>query len=478
MSHLGGAMGADSVSRQKAGPAADAAPRDAAEPPRPDGAPGEGEMKAARKALEEEQKARAVAERSAQREEERRRAEEEAAAEAAARAERARAAADRAAAGVLAPGGFNVAAVLREIAKPRLTGSDGAAEVGGTVRACFEALDYEVQGRTFHFNPWPGRFGLTLVGVLYLIGTVAAAVLLYRGSAMGAVALLLILLVVTGLIGLFVRPAIDALRLGSMAGENMLAQRPGARPRYIVMAHRDSKSQPVPLAFRGPAIVLGVLAWFALLIGALAHTARPLPALLIIVLGVVAGLSGLVLVLCWVDNRSPGALDNASGVVTALGIAARERDAGDVAFLITDAEELGLAGARAAAPHLPPVFGVINLDGIDDDGPFYVLERFGIIRKKGLAPHLAAALLEEADARSETANRRDLPFGIPVDHMPVVTAGIPALTLMRGSVRSLQRVHRPADDLDRLQGDGIRRAVDLVCGALVRLREQARALER
>jgi hypothetical protein len=31
------------------------------------------------------------------------------------------------------------------------------------------------------------------------------------------------------------------------------------RPRYIVMAHRDSKSQPVPLAFRGPAIVLGVL---------------------------------------------------------------------------------------------------------------------------------------------------------------------------------------------------------------------------
>jgi hypothetical protein len=39
-------------------------------------------------------------------------------------------------------------------------------------------------------------------------------------------------------------------------------------------------------------------------------------------------------------------------------------------------------------------------------------------------------------------------------------------------------VHRPQDDLDRLRGDGVRRAIDLVCGALARLREQARALER
>jgi Zn-dependent M28 family amino/carboxypeptidase len=149
-----------------------------------------------------------------------------------------------------------------------------------------------------------------------------------------------------------------------------------------------------------------------------------------------------------------------------------------VGFLITDAEELGLAGARAAAPHLPPVFGVINLDGLDDDGPFYVLERFGILRKRGLAPHLAAALLQEAEARGEPANRRDLPFGIPVDHIPIVKAGMPALTLMRGTTKSLNRVHRPADELDRMSGAGIIRTVELVGGALARLREQARALER
>jgi Zn-dependent M28 family amino/carboxypeptidase len=210
---------------------------------------------------------------------------------------------------------------------------------------------------------------------------------------------------------------------------------------------------------------------------ALAHTVQPVSPTLILVLGALAAASGMVLVFCWVDNRSDGALDNASGVVAALNVAAREAEEGDVAFLITDAEELGLAGARAAAPHMPPVFGVINLDGLDDDGPFYVLERFGLFRKKGLAPHLAAALLQEAEFRNEPANRRDLPAGIPVDHVPLVKAGTPALTLMRGSTRSLRRVHRPSDSADSLQGDGVRRAADLVCGALARLREQNRALE-
>jgi Zn-dependent M28 family amino/carboxypeptidase len=243
------------------------------------------------------------------------------------------------------------------------------------------------------------------------------------------------------------------------------------------MAHRDSKSQPVPLAFRGPAIVVAIVSWLVLLVAALFHTARPLPAGMILLLGTLGVLAGVVLIFCWVDNRSPGALDNASGVVAALGIAARERAEGDVAFLITDAEELGLAGARAAARRLPPVIGVINLDGLDDEGAFYVLERFGVLRKQGLAPHLAAALLEEAAARGEAIERRDLPAGIPVDHIPIVRGGMPALTLMRGTLRSLRRVHLPSDNLTHLRGDGVQRAIELVSGALRRLREQARALE-
>jgi hypothetical protein len=373
---------------------------------------------------------------------------------------------------------FDVAATLRYIAKPRLTGSDGAAEVGAAIRSTLERLDYDVNEQRFTFSPWLGRFGITAAGVLYLAATFTAAMFLYTNHPYGALALLLVLLLIIGLTALFARAAIDSLPFSRVEGQNLFASPRGGRPRYIIMAHRDSKSQPVPLAFRGPAIALGILAWLALLIGALFHIARPLPGLLILLLGALATAAGVVLIFCWVENGSPGALDNASGVAAALGIAARERGAADVALLITDAEELGLAGARAAAPTLPPVFGVINLDGLDDDGEFFVFERFGVLRKSGLAPHLAAALLEEAAARKENAHRRDLPFGIPVDHIPIVKAGIPALTLMRGTVRSLRRVHRSIDDLDHLRGEGVSRTIDVVCGALGRLRAQARSLER
>lgn len=373
---------------------------------------------------------------------------------------------------------FDAAAVLREIAIPRLAGSEGAAEVAGVVRQRFESAGYDVAEQPFTFNPWPGRFGITAAGALYLIATFAAAAFLYTNHPFGAIALLLILLFVVGLGAFFVRAVIDSVSWGEQQGTNLFATVSGGRPRFIIMAHRDSKSQPLPLAFRGPAVILALLVWLAMIGAAIMHTAEPVAGSLIIVLGVAAVIAGVLLIFCWADNNSPGALDNASGVAAAIGIAAREQGRGDVAFLITDAEELGLAGARAAAAGLPRVFGVINLDGLDDGGTFHVFERFGILRKKGLAPHIAVALMQQADEMSQPLDRDDLPFGIPVDHIPIVKAGLPALTIMRGTMKSLRRVHRPGDDLNHLRGDGVTLTVELVCGALERMRAQARPLER
>lgn len=373
---------------------------------------------------------------------------------------------------------LDVPEALRALAKPRLTGTRGAANVARLIRLRFKKLGYDVREETFAFNPLPGRFAITGVGLLYTVAVFFAAVSLYTNHPFWALALLGILALLVACIAVFSGRAIERLKWGRVDGMNLFASTGAGRPRFIVMAHRDSKSQPVPLGFRGPAIVVALVIWLLLLLAALFHTVRPLPSGIILLLGTLGVSAGAVLIFCWVDNRSPGALDNASGVVAALGIAARERAAGDVAFLITDAEELGLAGARAAARVLPPVIGVINLDGLDDEGAFYVLERFGALRKHGVAPHLAAALLEEAAARGEAIERRDLPFGIPVDHIPIVRGGIPALTLMRGTLGSLRRVHLPADNVAHLRGDGVQRAIELVSGALHRLREQARALER
>jgi len=69
-----------------------------------------------------------------------------------------------------------------------------------------------------------------------------------------------------------------------------------------------------------------------------------------------------------IGNRSAGAVDNASGVATVLGAAATLPDA-NLGVLITDAEELGLAGARAwCAETTRRRVPVLNCDGVDDDG--------------------------------------------------------------------------------------------------------------
>jgi hypothetical protein len=365
---------------------------------------------------------------------------------------------------------FDPGDALRAIAIPRLTGSEGAATVTADVRARFEALGYRVTEQDFTFNPWTGRWGITIAGTILFAGGFAAASLLYFGHAVGAILVLVLVLSLCLGVAFLLQRLLDRLNIGQVKGKNLLVSSEGARPHYLLMAHRDSKSQPMPLAFRGPAIILSAIVWIALLVLALMSTVEPVSHSTVIVAGTLAVIAGVILIFSGVDNHSPGALDNATGVATLLGIAERDRATRDVAFLVKDAVVLGLAGARAIARQLPPVYGVINFDGLDDDGVFQVVEDFGWPRRRGKAPHLAAAILSAGAALDMQVQRRSVPFGIMLDHIPIVEGGTPALTLMRGTLASLRRVHRPIDDLNHLTGGGVTRAVALACGALHLLR--------
>ena len=368
---------------------------------------------------------------------------------------------------------FDARSTLQALAKPRLTGSEGAAETETYIKERLQSLGYEIREHPFTFSTWPGRFAVSVAGALYTMGALTAAAMLHASHPGVALVILLVMLMVIGALAALTPQLISMLPWGRVQGNNLIAHRPGSRPRYFLMAHRDSKSQPVPLAFRGPAIALAVLAWVALTAAAALALLDPIfnRQDVALVLGAIGVVSGVILIFCWVDNRSPGALDNASGVATMLGVAESEAAAGDVAIVVTDAEELGLAGARALAPSLPPSFGVINIDGIDDHGAYYIIERFGWPRKTGAAPHLAAALLHAAHQLNVPATRRDVPIGLLVDHIPVVRAGTPAITLMRGSLRSLRRVHRPGDSLEHITGSGITQAVTFLSKAIQYMRE-------
>lgn len=360
---------------------------------------------------------------------------------------------------------------IGSLARPRLSGSEGATEVGADLRARFEAIGYEVKELPFSYSAAPGRFALSAAGAVYTLGIIVAILFLLSGSGIGALISLVVPAAIIGGIIYAVPKAIQRLGMQRTETTNWLVHRTGVRPRYMVVAHRDSKSQMLPTTLRVAAILAGILAWIVLLVLALFEIGNPelVARPVILIAGIVGVLAGIGLALCWVANDSPGALDNATGLAALLGLAEREQASDDVAFLVTEGEELGLAGAHAVAKTLPPLEGVINLDVLDDQGDFQIVERFGYPRR-GLAPHLAAALLTAADVLGLPARRRDLPPGIMVDHMAFTDAGLPSVTVHRGTNATFQRVHRAADDASRLNGSGTAATVALVSGALGILR--------
>lgn len=361
------------------------------------------------------------------------------------------------------------AATLRQriesLAVPRLSGSEGADEVRAQVREAFEALGYETTELPFSFSAWPGRFGPPAAGVSLVVTGVVVPLAVRAGSpglALGVAALGLALALLPLVV---LDPAMRRLPWGRIETSNLLFKRPGASLSWLIMAHRDSKSQWVPTLVRTGAVVLGTAAWLALLVlAALGFAGEPfLFTEAAVAAGGVVTIAGVTLLLSWAGNRSPGAVDNASGLAALLAVA--EESPAEVGFVVTDGEELGLAGSRHLAGTLPAVQGVINVDGLDDRGEIRVAEGHGL-RRRGSAPQLAAALLTTGRAFEITVRRRPLPRSILVDHQPLAASGVPALTVVRGGWRTLLRVHRPADGAGRLNGRGAAEAATVLAGAV------------
>jgi len=360
---------------------------------------------------------------------------------------------------------------LRSLARPRMSGSEQAADVEEELRDRFDKLGYQVRAMPFSFSTWPGRYGLSVAGVALCLGALLGVSLILSGLPAAALFVLIVTLALALAPWLTLDRALHGLSWGRMESTNLLFQKPGSKPAWILMAHRDSKSQLVPTLVRTAAVGAGLAAWSGLVILAglwFAGDVFRFPGATVVA-GAVLLLAGLALALSWAGNDSPGALDNASGMAALLAVARTEGVGGEIAFLLTDGEELGLAGARAVASELPPVQGVINVDGLDDRGTFYLAEGHGLTRT-GSAPQLAAALLTAGVVLDMPMRRRTLPRSLPVDHVPIAAWGIPALTLMRGDWQSLLRVHRKGDDAASIDGSGATDGANLLIAAVQLLR--------
>jgi len=146
-----------------------------------------------------------------------------------------------------------------------------------------------------------------------------------------------------------------------------------------------------------------------------------------------------------VGARSPGALDNASGVAAVLTAAEMMDPNAAVGVLLPSAEELGLAGARGwAREHAPGV--ALNCDGVDDEGELTIMHGSN-------APGDVIEAIERVALRAPRIRR--LPLGLLTDSVALADRGWRAVTVSRGSMASLRRVHTPQDSLAALRGAGI-----------------------
>ncbi len=350
---------------------------------------------------------------------------------------------------------------VRDLARPRLAGTDAADDTARRVRDRLEELGFQVRALPFEYSAWPGIHGLPVLGIAVVVTAAAAFLSLSAGRPGTAVVVLLALALAVTWALARLPAAIRRFPLARRTGANLLATRTeDDRPPVLLVAHLDSKSQGLPTLVRTLAGSAAALGWLGLTAGsAFAWLAAvPAPGA-----GVGAGLAivgGLALAVARTGNRSPGALDNATGLVALLTLAGMLRDV-PVAALVTDAEELGLVGARAAVGRVGNVVGVVNLDGLDDRG------RLRVVYGRGLAggrrpDSLLTALYRAAEQESVDVSIGRLPLGLLTDHMPFARAGVPAVTVLRGSLRSLARVHTPGDRADRLDGTGLAEAIRVV----------------
>ena len=239
-------------------------------------------------------------------------------------------------------------------------------------------------------------------------------------------------------------------------GVNLEATRAGATPKVWLCAHLDSKSQPVPTLLRSAGIVVegaGFVLMLALTLliafGITVHAFFWTFAASVTLLGAIPVVLGMV------GDRSPGALDNASGVAMMIAAARQLGNDPRVGVLITDAEELGLAGARAWSRGRQGG-AVLNSDGVDDGGDIQVMF-------SGARPRALLDAVERASRRSGVACHvgRLIP-GVLTDSVAFADAGLATVTFSRGSWRSLARVHGRGDDLAHLSGTGIAEVAALV----------------
>jgi peptidase M28-like protein len=315
------------------------------------------------------------------------------------------------------------------------------------------AIGCQVTEHPFEYSTFPGKWGTPIAGVLTAMLFLGSGHLGAHGNARAA---LVVLIAGAAALGIFAwwlgRWGVLDLPFARASGSNLVATR--GVPEMWLVAHLDSKSQPIPIGVRASAITACIALWLAATVLAIAQLFAAASVTLWYPMTALGLLAALPVIASVVGGRSSGALDNASGVVTVLRAAELLPMHVALGVLLTSAEELGLAGARAWAREAASA-SAINIDGIDDVGGIRLV--YSGRRPQALLGHLGEA--------RPAASR--LPPGLLMDGVALADAGWQVVNISKGSWRTVSRIHTPTDDLAHLDGSGAEEVAALLAKALV-----------
>jgi hypothetical protein len=330
-------------------------------------------------------------------------------------------------------------------------------------RYCGDVLrraGFDVSERPFEYSQFAGRWATPVAGfvvplVASLLVVAARTGVAARVLGLAAAALATVIAAVLRYVG---GAGVLDLPIMRARGVNLQAVRGADESRVWLVAHLDSKWQPVSMLVRVAGVVvagIGIAGVAVCVVLTRFGSGAP-------IFAGITWLGGLPLILSVVGSGNHGTLDNASGVATVLAAAEQLPADRAIGVMITDAEELALAGARAWTRAARPAIA-LNCDSIDDTGLLTVMYT-------GREPvPVVAAIRDAARAANQRLRVMRLIPGVLTDSVALAHAGWPSVTLSRGDRRTLQRIHTRGDTLAALRGTGIPVAAALLARAALEL---------